>query len=65
MVRVIQVCSIALFALLLLSSSQVSEQAATFVQVLEVELVLREASDFIQVPNYFLSRKQPPFFSLK
>lgn len=34
MVRVIQVCSIALFALLLLSSSQVSEQAATFVQPL-------------------------------
>lgn len=34
MVRVVQVCSIALFALLLLSSSQVSEQAATFIQPL-------------------------------
>ncbi|XP_029713531.1 uncharacterized protein LOC109400000 [Aedes albopictus] len=32
MVRAIQLCSMALFALVLLSNSQISEQAATFVQ---------------------------------
>lgn len=34
MVRIVQACSVALFVLLLLSSSQETEQAATFLQVL-------------------------------